>query len=170
MAKLHLIKMRSLAAILIALSLVAFTGCSRQDKEAENYTHVDSEDVAMNAAIAKAKATTADFLQAFHAQKPGTTNFSVKKAYPVPGGGQEHMWIDVLSESNGVIEGQIDNDAEETKAVKLGQKVSVNISEISDWFYMDGKKLIGGYTIRYFIDKMSPNDRETYLKETGWEL
>jgi uncharacterized protein YegJ (DUF2314 family) len=162
--------MRALIAILTAFILVTFSGCSRQNKEAENYTHVDSDDAAMNAAIAKAKATSADFIRAFHEQKPGTTNFSVKKPYPVPGGGQEHMWIDVLSENNGVIEGQIDNDAEETKAVKLGQKVSVKIEEISDWFYMDGKKLIGGYTIRYFIDKMSPKERETYLKQTGWEL
>jgi uncharacterized protein YegJ (DUF2314 family) len=162
--------MRSLAAILIALSLVTFTGCSRQNKEGDNYTTVSDNDTAMNAAIAKAKATSAEFVQAFHAQKPGTTDFFVKRPYPTPAGSMEHMWIEVTGEINGVLQGQIANEAEETKEVKMGQKVSVKIEEISDWKYQDGKKLIGGYTIRYFFDKMSPKERETFLKESGYEL
>ena len=35
---------------------------------------------------------------------------------------------------------------------------------------MDGKKLIGGYTIRYFYDKMTPKGKEEFIKETGFEM
>jgi uncharacterized protein YegJ (DUF2314 family) len=50
------------------------------------------------------------------------------------------------------------------------QKVSVNITEISDWKYQQGKKLIGGYTIRYFLERMTPAEREEELKAAGFEL
>ncbi len=124
----------------------------------------------MNAAIAKAKATSGDFVRAFHEQKPGTKDFCVKKPYSTPAGEEEHMWIAVLEESNGVLKGVVANEAEETREVKMGQKVSLNISEISDWKYVDGKKLIGGYTIRYFLERMSPKEQKDLLKQAGFEL
>jgi uncharacterized protein YegJ (DUF2314 family) len=46
----------------------------------------------------------------------------------------------------------------------------LNISEISDWKFIDGKRLVGGYTIRYFYERMSPKEREDFLKEAGFDL
>jgi uncharacterized protein YegJ (DUF2314 family) len=161
--------MRLLFTIVAAISLLAISGCSRS-KEGGNYTHVASEDSAMNAAIAKAKATSGDFIRAFHEQKPGTKDFYVKKPYPVPSGEVEHMWIKVLQESNGVLDGIVANEAEETHEVKIGQGVSLNISEITDWKYVDERRLVGGYTIRYFYERMSPEEQEDFIKETGFEL
>src|SRR5262249_8516065 len=110
------------------------------------------------------------FLAAFRAQQPGTSEFYVKKPYRTPSGGVEHMWIAVSSEQNGELKGRIANDAEDTREVTMGQPVSLKISEISDWKYQKGKKLIGGFTIRYFVDKMSPKEREAFLKDAGFEL
>jgi len=124
----------------------------------------------MKAAIEKAKATIDEFVQAFHAQKPNAKEFFVKKPYPTPTGGEEHMWIEVIEEEKGVLKGRIANDAEDTREVKIGQMVSLKVSEISDWKYQDGNKLVGGYTIRYFIEKMSPKEREAFFKEAGFEL
>jgi uncharacterized protein YegJ (DUF2314 family) len=149
--------------------LVALAGCTRS-KEGSNYQHVSDDDAAMNAAIAKAKAASGDFVKAFHAQKPGTKDFFVKKPYPTPSGEVEHMWIEVTEENNGTLSGIVANDAEETREVKNGQKVTLSVSEISDWKYVDGKKLIGGYTIRYFYDKMTAKEKEEFIKETGFEM
>jgi uncharacterized protein YegJ (DUF2314 family) len=163
------INMRTLITLLTAVAVIVFTGCSR-NKEGSNYTHVESEDAAMNAAIAKAKATVSDFVRAFHTQKPGTKDFFVKKPYRTPAGEMEHMWIEVLEEREGTLKGRVANEAEETREVKMGQTVSLKTSEISDWKYQDENKLIGGFTIRYFIEKMSPKEREAFLKEAGFEL
>jgi uncharacterized protein YegJ (DUF2314 family) len=160
---------RASFATLIVASVLFTSGCSRH-KEGGNYTAVKEDDAAMNAAIAKAQATSSDFIRAFHEQKPGTSDFFIKKPYPTPDGSVEHMWIKVLTETNSVLTGTIANEAEETHAVKMGQNVSLNVSEISDWKYQDGKKMIGGYTIRYFIDRMSPKERAEFLKEAGIEL
>jgi uncharacterized protein YegJ (DUF2314 family) len=158
--------MRVILTIFLAISVI---GCSRS-KENGNYSTVSADDPAMNAAIAKAKATVGDFVQAFHAQKPGTSKYCVKKPFPTPNGGVEHMWITVTDEHNGILKGIVDSDAEDTHEVKLGQEVTLNISEISDWSYADGKKLIGGYTIRYFLDKMSEKERQDFLEKSGMEL
>lgn len=124
----------------------------------------------MNAAIAEAKRTANDFVAAFREQKAGAKDYFVKKPYATPSGGLEHMWIAVFAETNGVLTGRVANEAEETREVKMGQTVSLKISEASDWKYQDGKKLVGGYTIRYFVEKMSPKEREAFLKEAGFEL
>src|SRR5207249_3857757 len=114
----------------------------------------------MNAAIEKAKATVDDFVRAFHAQKADTRDYFVKKPYRTPPGEMEHIWIAVLEEENGVMKGRVANEAEETREVKAGQIVSLKVSEITDWKYQEGRKLVGGFTIRYFVEKMSPKERE----------
>lgn len=161
--------MRTLLIISLALCLAGLVGCSRS-KEDGNYAEVSADDPKMNVAIANAKATVNEFVLAFHAQKPGTDKFCVKKPYRTPGGGVEHMWIDVTNEHAGVLEGVVESEAEDTREVEMGQAVTLNISEISDWSYLDGKKLVGGYTIRYFVNKMSPKEREEFFKENDIEL
>jgi len=163
------ITMRLYLSLLIAVAAISLAACSRS-KEGNNYTHVESDDAAMNAAIEKAKSTVNDFLQAFHAQKPGTKDFLVKKPYKTPSGQMEHMWIEVQEERDGVLKGRIANEAEETREVKIGQAVSLKTSEISDWKFQDGNKLVGGFTIRYFVERMSPKEREAFLKEAGFDL
>ena len=153
----------------VTIALLATLGCSG-NKEGANYLQVSDNDPGMKAAIAKAKASTRDFVSAFHAQRPGTSGFSVKKPFPTPNGTEEHMWIDVLSEQNGELKGRIANEAEETREVKLGQSVTLKLSEMSDWKYQNGRKLVGGFTIRYLADRMPPKEREALLKEAGFEL
>jgi len=164
--------MRPIITLLLAAALVTLAGCSRNSapKEGDNYTAVQKSDAAMNAAIAKAKATIGEFVTAFHVQKPGTKDYFVKKPYATPGGGHEHMWIEVTGEADGVLKGVIANEAEDTREVKNGQRVTLKTSEISDWKYQDGNKLIGGYTIRYFVEKMPPAERKEFLKQAGFEL
>jgi|ERR1041385_123843 uncharacterized protein YegJ (DUF2314 family) len=161
--------MMRLIAIVSLWATILFVGCSKS-KDSANYVHVKDNDAAMAAAIDRARATAQDFVTAFRAQKPGTANFFLKKPYPTPSGSSEHMWIKVTGESDGVFQGIVSNDAEETRQVKIGQKVLVKTNDISDWKYEDGKKLIGGYTIRYFVEKMSKAEREAFLKEAGFEL
>jgi uncharacterized protein YegJ (DUF2314 family) len=38
--------------------------------------------------------------------------------------------------------------------------VSVNPDEISDWAFMDGDKLVGGYTIRAAFESLPPERRK----------
>lgn len=163
--------MKKVLLIFAGIAMLMGTGCSRKaESEADNLKAVQREDHAMSAAIAKAKESSADFLRAFHEQQPDTKDFYVKKPYPTPSKNNEHMWIEVAAEKNGVISGVIANNAEETREVKLGDAVTVKISEISDWRYTKANKLVGGYTIRYFVDKMSPLEKREFLKKAGFYM
>jgi len=136
-----------------------------------NYSHVPDNDAAMELAIATAKRTSGTFLQALRDPKPSDHDFFLKKPYRVgQGNGQEHMWIGEVSEVGDHLEGIIANDAFETKEVKLGQKVSLKLEEISDWKYVDGKRLIGGYTIRYFYDRLKEDEKKAFLLEAGFVI
>jgi len=133
-------------------------------------TPVPQEDPAFTEAIAKAKASSGDFLRAFREKPEGARAFFVKKPYPTSTGVMEHMWISVLEETNGTLKGKVANEADETREVKKGETVSLNISEISDWKYTNGKKLVGGYSIRYFFERMTPQEKEDFLKQAGFEM
>jgi uncharacterized protein YegJ (DUF2314 family) len=153
----------------LAFTVTLCIGCSRSG-DTENYVHVADDDKEMEAAVAKAVATTNDFMTAFRAQKQGTKNFCLKKPYPTPNGSSEHMWIEISAEGDGVFKGTVANKAEETTKVKMGQQVFVRLDEISDWKYEEGGKIVGGYTIRYFLNKMSPQERKKVLEQSGFEL
>jgi uncharacterized protein YegJ (DUF2314 family) len=52
--------------------------------------------------------------------------------------------------AGGRFKGKVDNAPMKIHGLKIGQVVSANPDEISDWAYVDNGKLVGGYTIRFF--------------------
>ena len=166
--------MKSNSIILILLLMIDVAACSkdRLDRESldSNYARVSQSDESMNAAIVKAKTTLPQFIEALHHAKPSYRDFAVKKPYATPNGSEEHMWIANLKESNGVFEGTINNDAYDTRLVKYGDTVRFPIDQISDWKYIDGESLVGGFTIRYFFDRMSPEEKKALEEEGGYKI
>ena len=153
---------------LVVLAFIA-SACSRNSADS-HHQQVDAGDAAMNSAIETARSTTGKFVAAFRDRPPGSANFYVKKPFRVRDGKWEHMWVEVLSMQNDVMTGRVANEAQETTEVKLGDLVKVRLSEISDWKYNNGRKLVGGYTIRYFIERMTPAQRAEFLKSADFEL
>jgi uncharacterized protein YegJ (DUF2314 family) len=80
------------------------------------------------------------------------------------------MWINSLRFDGKVFHGRLNNNPYEVKAVKLGDIVTVDPKDVSDWMYIDKGKLIGGYTIRVVTDKLSPAERKAFEKEGGYKL
>ena len=124
----------------------------------------------MNAAIAKAKESLPQFLAALKNPKASQSNFAVKKPYETPNGGHEHMWITNVMEVDGMIEGIIADEAYDTKLVKQGQHVRIQPSDISDWLYVEDGYLVGGYTIRYFVGKMSSAEKQAFEQQMGVKI
>jgi len=166
--------MRQIILPFLIVLLAPLIGCNPKniDRDArdKNFTHVKSEDAEMNAAIAEANATFPKFLSALRDRKPTCRDFGVKKPYATPGGGNEHIWIADINELDGEFEGTISNDAYETKLVKNGQRVRFSASEISDWKYVDADVLVGGFTIRYFVNRMTPEEKDALEKEVGFRI
>ncbi|WP_246146477.1 DUF2314 domain-containing protein [Rubripirellula lacrimiformis] len=107
---------------------------------------VDDEDVAMNAAIAKAKETFAQFEQNW--KRSGIEGTSVKFSMKTDDGEREHIWFTPITIDDEQITARCANDPRSVSGLKFGDVRTVNRSTVSDWMIMENGKCYGGYTIR----------------------
>jgi len=151
---------------LIVLVLVA--GCGKKGS-ADKVTYVAENDPKMNAAIEKARTSVNTFAQALKAPKPGQSQFSVKMAF-TDGKHTEHMWLTSVTFDGQKFHGTLNNDPEMVSNVKIGAKVSLESSKISDWMFVENGKLVGGYTLRVLRDSMSASERADFDKSVPFKV
>jgi len=120
--------------------------------------NVKSDDSAMTAAISTAKTTLPQFLRVFQQNNTATTDFAIKVHYD-DGEVPEHMWLSNLSYEKGKLQGVVSNVPEYTKQVREGQLVLVDTSKVSDWKYVQHRRLVGGYTIKVLRNTLSPKEK-----------
>ena len=100
------------------------------------YFQVPSDHVAMHRAVIEARKTVGKFITALKHPAPGQQDFEVKKPF-VQGNQVEHIWLSDVRFVGNRFQGQVDNQPRKILGVKVGQLVSVNPNEISDWLYVD---------------------------------
>jgi uncharacterized protein YegJ (DUF2314 family) len=127
-----------------------------------NFVVLPGDDPGLAAAKAKAQATLPKFLRRLAAPGTDLTSAAVKAPLTVPGG-TEHVWLSDIRYENGEFVGTVANDPRQATDVRIGQVVRVRESEISDWKLVDGGRLIGGYTIRYFLSRMPAKQRAALI-------
>lgn len=156
--------------LIVSLFLISFAAIGQQKekigKDLPNVYRFDSSDKEMNAAIAKSRQTFDDFLTAFKNQKRTQRSFCVKLPVATTAG-DEYVWITNLELKGEKLIGQLDNLLEKPSNLKLGDKIEINRNKISDWFYIENNKLVGGLTIRVFRNRMTPAQRELFDKQFG---
>jgi uncharacterized protein YegJ (DUF2314 family) len=130
---------------------------------------IKNHDVAMRDAVHTARKTVRTFITAL--QHPSTTqrDFEVKKPF-VQGTEKEHIWLSDVTFSGNRFHGRVDNNPLKIKGLKLGDRVSVNPDEISDWAYVDNGDLVGGYTIRVLYNELSPERRKELEHENRFHI
>lgn len=174
-------RMRSTALRSIALTLTcllaAAPACEKESdgprvvkREGQPDYVQPADDKLMDRAVRKARDTHKTFIAALQQPKPGYRNFSVKKGFPTPGGGQEHIWVSNPKWDGTVFRGKIGNEPVDTKAVALGDVVAVKPEELSDWMYLDGPKLVGGYTVRVLHFQGTPEEQKQFTQQTGMQV
>jgi len=157
------------------LLCVLLGACARkaeaeQQAGADQPVYVRSADPGMAAAVAKARATLADFEAALKERKPSTERYAVKVGFPFGNGGREDIWIRDPQLGGDSVTGIVMNEPVDVTNLKLGQSVTSPAADIVDWMYVDAGVLRGGHTMRVLLDKMSPEDRQKMLGELGVKL
>ena len=149
--------------VAISLTLIAllFAGCGGGSDD--SVIGVEAHDEKMNAAIAHARSTVKDFVQRLQNPKSTDNGFSVKKKIE-DGDEVEHFWLTDISYSNGTFTGLIGNDPQSVRNVKFGQRAQVNSTEITDWMYLDGTKMVGNFTLRVLLERM-PKEQAKEIRE-----
>jgi uncharacterized protein YegJ (DUF2314 family) len=163
------------AALFAAITLPAQADPSTRSEpktngatEPESY-HVPNDHAAMREAVTRARKTVRKFIDALEHPTPGETDFEVKKPF-VDKGEIEHIWLSDVKFIGGRFQGKIDNVPAKISGPKLGQLVSVNPDEISDWAYVNDGTLVGGYTIRVHYNELTPEQKREFDRSADFKL
>jgi len=157
-------KMRTTLTVAIICTFVAacsLTSCSHHNSKDDKTIGVSGDDAEMNAAIAKARDSLPDFWQVYEKREQGESGFSLKVKI-TDNGKIEHFWVADVERKDGKITGTISNDPDIVHNVKLGDKITVNEPDISDWLYLRNGKMVGNYTLRALFKEMSKSEVEKY--------
>jgi uncharacterized protein YegJ (DUF2314 family) len=133
------------------------------------YYQVQNEHAAMHQAVIKARKTVGKFIYALKHPAAGQTDFEVKKPF-VQGSDVEHIWLSDVQFAGSRFQGRVDNAPRKIHGLKVGQLVSVNPNEISDWVYLDNGKLVGGYTIRAHYNELTPDQKKEFDRQADFRI
>ena len=140
---------RGVIAVGVVLALIGgkvYLRSQRPPSRAD-VVQVEQDDPEMREAIAEARSKWGQFTAAFAEHKPGRICM-VKAPFKVKGSHAEHMWVKVSAINGQTISGTLENDPMEGGKYKLGDNVSVKVSDVEDWAYNDGETLIGNFSER----------------------
>ena len=140
----------------------------RHGKDPE-YFRIQNEDMAMRKAVQDARNSVGTFVAAIQHRTAAQRGFEVKKPF-VQGTEVEYIWLSDVTFSGNRFHGKVDNHPVKITSLKMGEKVSVNPDEISDWAYVDHGYLVGGYTIRVLYKELSPKRRKELENESRFHI
>lgn len=124
--------------------------------------NVPSEDAAMTAAIAKARATLSDFWKVFADPPAGTEGYSIKVAI-TDDDQTEYFWTSDVERRGDKIFATIANEPQMVGNVQAGQRIEVPESDIADWMFHRNGKIVGNETLRVLLGYM-PEDEAAQWK------
>jgi uncharacterized protein YegJ (DUF2314 family) len=140
----------------------------RPGVEPERFRIMD-DDAEMDQAVKSARKTVRTFIAAVQHPTATQRDFEVKKPF-VHDGAVEHIWLYHVTFSGGRFHGEVDNRPRYIPGLKMGDRVSVNPNEITDWAFVDKDMLVGGYTIRVLFDELPQERKKAFENEANFHF
>jgi uncharacterized protein YegJ (DUF2314 family) len=147
----------SLALILFACSSVKPTQEAGVDKE-------------FNTAVEQAHQSLDVFVKNLQSPKPTQSLYALKVHFDYPDGTSEEIWVDEVYYDNGKFTGVLFDASSKNLGYKNGDKINIPEEDILDWMFLEDNVLVGGYTIRLAYQRMTPQEKETFLKDAQYKL
>jgi len=130
---------------------------------------VEPADAEMNAAMQTARDRFSEFWREVSADYkrviPALGGSMVKAYFDDPGGsrqGGEHMWVRGVEYDGKMITGELADTPRHLRSVRAGQQVSFPLERLSDWFYVEGGKAVGAFTVRLLRTRMREEERRAH--------
>ncbi|WP_269539389.1 DUF2314 domain-containing protein [Cerasicoccus fimbriatus] len=126
-----------------------------------NIRSIHNEDPSMEAAIAQARTELPAVTERF--VRGELQNFTVK--VKVTDGDQaEHMWLSNPTYRDGVFTGTFESEPINVTNITVGQTYSAPVEQITDWMYLENEQMVGNYTLRAMLPRMSFEQANQYRK------
>ena len=151
---------RLVAAVMVAAPMLMLPALAQLKPDV---VPVPNSDEAMAKAIAKARATLPDFFAILAKPQQGDNGFAVKIHYDFGNNRGEHIWANTIAVNGKDISANISNQPRDIPNLKFGQRVTVPVTQLSDWMFIRDGKIHGGQTIRAVLP-MLPPDRAAEMR------
>jgi uncharacterized protein YegJ (DUF2314 family) len=126
----------------------------------------DSE---LDAAIRQARDTLDEFSAKIATPHADRTFVALKVRFYPPDEPPQDIWVDGVTYTSGVFRGDMGDDIPALK-LEMGEKITIDEKDIVDWMIVEQGKLVGGYTIRLAVQRMSPEERERFLETLDYSI
>lgn len=120
---------------------------------------IADDDPRMKAAVDEARRRFPEFLEKF--QRRGGDDQFVIKAPIRSGENCEYIWIELETAQGEQLTGTLANDPFDLPGFKLGSKVTVPLSELNDWMYIQGGEPQGGFTTKVLISQEEESSKSS---------
>lgn len=128
-----------------------------------------STDTETEAAIEQARASLDTFIAKITTPHADRTFVAVKVRFTPPGESPQDIWVDEVTYAGGLLRGNVGDDIPALR-LEAGEKITIDEEDILDWMIVENGKLIGGYTIRLAVQRMSPEERERFLETLDYSI
>ncbi|GHV92734.1 hypothetical protein AGMMS50268_32370 [Spirochaetia bacterium] len=102
------------------------------------------------------------FIRRVQSPLPGDGNFRVKYPFAAKNGSgfsHEQIWLAGITFQEGRYYGIVSNSPYYVTGLKTGDRVPINIEEITDWMYTKNGVIEGGISIKYLLEQIPTPDR-----------
>ena len=130
---------------------------------------IPSTDTELDAAIEQARASLDTFIARIGTPHPDRTFVAVKVRFTPPGESPQDIWVDEVTYADGILRGNVGDDIPALK-LEAGEEIKIDEEDILDWMIVENGKLIGGYTIRLAVERMSSEERERFLETLDYSI
>ena len=139
---------------------------STGERGAAGSSRAEADDREMNAAMAQARDTLAQFEERLANPTPDQTMAIIKGRF-TEGDMVEHMWLNQIVVTPEGYRGVLGNDPYELTGMKAGATLVVPRERVSDWIVVADGKLIGGYTMRVLRSRLPEDERAAFDEQNG---
>lgn len=126
-------------------------------------------DAELEAAIRTARESLDTFKEKIGTPHPDRTLVALKVRFTPPDNVSQDIWVDEVTYIDGVLQGSMGDEIPSMR-LTAGETIRVDEKDIVDWMIVEEGKLIGGYTIRLAVQRMSPEEREQFLESLDYAI
>ncbi len=145
--------------LILTLCLLTFA-CARPASAISTPT-LSGTDPELDAAITQARDSLSMFVEKIATAHADRTIVAVKVRFYPPDNLPQDIWVDGVTYTDGIFHGNMGDDIPSLR-LKFGQKITIEEKDILDWMIVQDGKLIGGYTIRLAMQRMSPRNGNAF--------
>jgi uncharacterized protein YegJ (DUF2314 family) len=123
----------------------------------------------MESAFRQARDTLDLFIEKLGTPHPDRSLVAVKVRFFLPGELPQDLWVDGVTYVDGSFRGTMGDDLPSLR-LSLGDKVTVKREDVLDWAIVEDGKLVGGYTIRLAVQRMTREEKERFLETLPYTI